>query len=293
MSYELKNGLLRAEVTARGAELTGLWDGDGIQYIWEGDPAYWAGRNPNLFPLVGDLEGGQVLSGDKLCKMGRHGFARRKDFIPVRQTEDEIVLELREDEDSLAQYPFPFRFQVIHKLLPDGFSTTYRVENTGSEPMPYCVGGHPAFRCPLLPGEAFEDYRLVFEQEEDAASPLLTPAGRISFQDTARFLSGSRELALDRAQLEKYNTLMFRELRSRWVSLINPATGRGVRLDFSQFPMVAFWTAPGADYLCLEPWQGCAGTAGEGGQFTDKPYHVVLAPGEARAHTYTITLLGI
>lgn len=293
MSYGLKNGSLRAEVTEHGAELIGLWDGGGVQYIWEGDPAYWSGRNPNLFPLVGDLKDGEVRAGDKLCRMGRHGFARRKDFTPVRQADDEITLELREDEDTLAQYPFPFCFQVTHKLLPDGFSTTYRVKNTGSEPMPYCVGGHTAFRCPLLPGEVFEDYRLVFDREEDTLSPCLTDEGRISFQKTARILAGSRELPLDRAQLEKYNTLMFRELRSQRVSLVNPATGRGVRMDFSQFPMVAFWSVPGANYLCLEPWQGCAATDGEGGQFTDKPYHIALAPGEERTHTYTVTLLGI
>lgn len=294
MSYTLEKGGMRARVEAHGAELVGLWDAEGIQYIWEGDPAYWAGRNPNLFPLVGDLENGQVWAGNKLCRMGRHGFARRKDFALVRQNGDEITLELRDDPETLEQYPFPFSFQVTHKLHSNGFSTTYRVKNTGSEAMPYCVGGHTAFRCPLLPGERFEEYRLLFDQEEDTLSPCLNGEGRISFRrETAHFLAGSRELELDLARFAHYNTLMFRELRSHGVSLVHPDTGRGVRLDFSQFPMVAFWTTPGANYLCLEPWQGCAATDEETGQFDEKPYHILLAPGEERSHTYTVTLLGI
>ena len=32
--------------------------------------------------------------------------------------------------------------------------------------MPYCLGAHPGFLCPLNPGERFEDYRLEFEYEE-------------------------------------------------------------------------------------------------------------------------------
>ena len=136
MNFSLRRGPLRAEVSAHGAELTGLWDGGGIQYIWEGDPAHWSGRNPNLFPLVGSLRDDQVLAGDRLCRMGRHGFARRKDFTPVAQSEDSITLELREDAETLAQYPFSFRFQVTHTLLPDGFSTTYRVQNPGGVPLP-------------------------------------------------------------------------------------------------------------------------------------------------------------
>ena len=155
------------------------------------------------------------------------------------------------------------------------------------------MGGHPAFRCPRLPGESFGDYHLEFEQEEDTRSPILTPEELISFQDTAHFLSGGRILPLVQEQFRAYNTLMFRELQSQRVQLVNPTTGRGVQLDFSAFPMVAFWTAPGASFLCLEPWQGCAATVGEKGQFTDKPYHILLAPGEEREHSYQITLLGI
>ena len=49
------------------------------------------------------------------------------------------------------------------------------------------------------------------------------------------------------------------------------------------FPMLAFWTKPNvrAPYLCIEPWQGCAAYDNESGDFTDKPYCVILAAGES------------
>ena len=37
-----------------GGELVSFRDEQGTEYIWGGDPEIWAGRNPNLFPVVGD-----------------------------------------------------------------------------------------------------------------------------------------------------------------------------------------------------------------------------------------------
>ena len=55
--------------------------------------------------------------------------------------------------------------------------------------------------------------------------------------------------------------------------------------------MIAFWTKPGAPFLCMEPWHGCAAYTGETGRFQDKPHALTLAPGERKELTYTFTLL--
>ena len=90
------------------------------------------------------------------------------------------------------------------------------------------------------------------------------------------------------------DTLIYDGLRSKTVSLRHDGTGRGVRVDFSEFPMVAFWTMPGvrAPYICIEPWQGCAAVDNESGDFTDKPHRVILEPGESKRLRYTVSLLG-
>lgn len=55
--------------------------------------------------------------------------------------------------------------------------------------------------------------------------------------------------------------------------------------------MVAFWTKPGAPFLCMEPWHGCAAYENESGSFQDKPHIITLAPGERKELAYAFTLL--
>ena len=105
MKYELKKGGFSAVIESRGGELISFRDPEGREYIWSGNPAYWPGRNPLLFPIVGNLENGAVRFGGVTYEMGRHGFARDNDFALVEQGEDFIVLELCENETTLAKYP--------------------------------------------------------------------------------------------------------------------------------------------------------------------------------------------
>lgn len=279
MQFELKKGGLRAAARSLGGELVSLRDEKGQEYIWEGDPAFWSGQNPVLFPIVGSLKDGKVDIGGKIYEMGRHGFARGMEFSPVEQGEDFITLELRENEETLKCYPFPFSLKVTHRLLEDGFSTTFTVANTGAVPMPFCVGGHTAVRIPE--GDRFEDYDLVFDVPEQADSHLLNPQGIIRHDGRKPMLDGSR-IALNYDDFAEMDTIIFSMLRSGNVSLLHRETGRGMRLDFHEFPMVAFWTKPGAPFLCLEPWQGCAAWDNENGKFEDKPFCTVLQPGSEK-----------
>ena len=287
MTFELKKGSLRATARTLGGELVSVREADGPEHIWEGDPAFWAGQNPILFPIVGTLRDGKVNIGGKPFEMGRHGFARREEFTPAEQGEDFITLELRENKDTLARYPFPFSLKVTHRLLEDGFSTTFAVTNTGHAPMPFCIGGHTAIRIP--DGDRFEDYDLVFDVPEQADSHLLNPQGVIRHDGRKPMLDGSR-IALNYDDFAQMDTIIFSMLRSGNVSLLHRDTGRGVRLDFHEFPMVAFWTKPGAPFLCLEPWQGCAAWDNESGRFEDKPFCTVLQPGNGKSLTYSFQI---
>ena len=288
MIFELKKGALRATAQTRGGELASLRDGGGREYIWEGDPAFWPGQNPILFPIVGSLLNGKIQINGTTYEMGRHGFARGMEFAPVEQGEDFVALELRETEETLACYPFPFSLRVTHRLLEDGFSTAFSVQNTGGSPMPFCIGGHTAIRIPE--GERFEDFHLLFDQAETADSHLLSPQGIILHDGRKAMLDGTGTLALDYQDFAQMDTLIFSMLRSGNVSLVHRETGRGVRLDFHEFPMVAFWTKPGAPFLCMEPWQGCAAWDNESGRFEDKLFCAILQPGEVKELAYTFYL---
>ena len=290
MRITLSNPTFQAAVEPRGGELVSLVNRAGLQYIWEGDPAFWSGQNPILFPIVGSLRDGQVDINGQTFRMDRHGFARRSEFTLADQGADFAVLELRESPETLARYPFPFLLRVRHQLLEDGFATAFTVENPGGEPLPFCIGAHTAIRCPLREGERFEDYALSFERCEDADTLLLTPEGLLH--------AGGREpmlrdgvIALEYGKFQRLDTLIFENLASGRVELRCRGEGHGVSLDFQQFPMVAFWTKPGAPFLCMEPWHGCAACTGESGRFQDKPHVILLEPGEKKELGYQFHVL--
>lgn len=290
MRCTLSTPALQAAVETRGGELVSLRDQAGTEYIWQGDPAFWSGQNPILFPIVGSLKEGRVDVNGRTFEMGRHGFARQSDFTLVEQGTDFAVLELRESAATLARYPFPFALRVRHQLLETGFSTTFTVENPGETPLPFCVGAHTAIRCPLFEGECFEDYELVFDQPEDADSLLLTPEGLLRPGETEPMLQNGR-ISLDYEKFRRLDTLIFQGLRSRTAVLRHKTAGRGVSLNFGEFPMMAFWTKPGGAFLCMEPWHGCAAYENETGRFQDKPQVITLAPGGKQELSYAFTLL--
>ena len=293
MHIHLQNGPCTAEIDTLGGELTSFRDGAGTEYIWGGDPAYWSGRNPILFPIVGSLKDGRVRILGREYEMGRHGFARGSQFTLAEQGESYVVMELRESPDTLARYPFPFLLRVRHELLSDGFSTTFEVANTGDAPFPFCIGAHTAFRCPMCDGQRFEDYALVFDQTEDALSLPLTPQGLISTGAGIPILQGADTIPLSHQPFDQLDTLIFDSLRSTGVRLVHTGTGRGVHMEFKDFPMIAFWTPAHANapFLCLEPWYGCAAWDNESGAFTDKPHCITLPPEERKALAYTVHLV--
>ena len=92
MRIELRRGAYTAAVETKGGELVSFRDEQGIEYIWSGDPKYWPGRNPNLFPVVGNLVDGRVSVDGGSYEMTRHGFARRSEFTVAERGEDYAVL---------------------------------------------------------------------------------------------------------------------------------------------------------------------------------------------------------
>ncbi len=292
MEYILKYGSLTAVAESFGGELVSLKDQNGKEYIWQGDPNYWSGRNPHLFPIIGALANNTICFDGVPYSMSRHGFARRSEFSVVEYGPDFIVFQLQENESTLQQYPYRFTLCIRHQLTDNGFFTQFEIRNPGDVCLPFCVGAHTAFNCPMNEGERFTDYRLVFDKTENAHARLPIAGGLLSDTNTEYVLPDTDTIALDYAVYDRVDTLVFDGLRSTGVKLVGPG-GHGVHMEFSDFPMIAFWTTPGkqAPYICLEPWHGCAAFDTENGEFIDKHHCIILDPGQTKTLRYTVSII--
>lgn len=277
---------LSADVSPLGAELVRLDDAVGNPLLWNGDPAFWTGRAPLLFPIVGGLAGNTFRHRGRTWTLPRHGFARRSTFALVDRGTAHVTFRLETSAETLAHWPFAFRLDVTHTLDGARLATTAEVANRSDEPMPVAFGFHPAFRWPLAGAGPRAAHVVRFAAPETARIRRLDADGLIDPEPRANPLHGDT-LALEDALFAE-DALIFTDLESR--SVVYGAGEVRLRVDFPDMPHLGLWTKPGAPFLCIEPWQGYADPAGFAGEITEKPGMVTLAPGETRRFSMSVTL---
>ena len=163
------------EIAELGAEMRRFRSKDGVERIWCGDPAVWKSTAPVLFPTINLLKDGVVTIDGVECAVPKHGFAKYQLFEVTDQGDDYVTLTLSENAETKAVYPFDFALSVTHRFTEGGFETRYVVENHTGRKMPFVIGGHPGFTCPMAEGEQFTDYVLRFAKEEEGRHLLNTP----------------------------------------------------------------------------------------------------------------------
>jgi len=280
---------LTAEVNPLGAQLSTLRDCAGRDLLWDGNPSFWSGRAPVLFPIVGALAGDSYRLGSKTYPLPRHGFARNKLFEIVDSTSAAATFRLKADEASLRVYPFRFELDVHFALDGPTLSVTMCARNSGDEDMPASFGYHPAFRWPLPFGQARSAHFIEFATDEPAAIRRLNAAGLLTPELHPTPIS-HRRLALADALFQD-DVIIFDEIRSRSVTY---GTGEGprIRVSYPDAPYLGLWTKPQAPFICIEPWHGVADPEGFSGDFKTKPGVFVVAPGTVTPIEMAITLLG-
>ncbi len=283
--YKLSKGSAEAEVALRGGELT-AYRIDGKDVLWTGDAAFWAGHAPLLFPFCSGLKNGTVLFDGKPYSVGKHGFIRFMNFTLDEVKEDEISLSVEYNDETLAQYPYKFKVTVTHKIFESGFESSFKVTNLDSRPMPYCIGGHPGF----CTGNV-ENWRLEMPLDEGALLYRVNEKG-VMADDCFDSRRMEAEFDLHYSDFAD-DAFLVLDPKSPTVRLVNKQDGHGVEMDISDFNAFAVWTVykEGSPYVCLEPWNGLPAYENESGNFEDKPYAVILAPGESKSVGYTVRVI--
>ena len=284
MECTLQNSTCRAVVTESGGELISFVKED-REYLWNGDPAYWVGHAPVLFPFVSALNNSEIMIDGKTCRFNdKHGFGRKFDYRCESINDAEVTFLLRENDVTLAQYPYKFELRIIHKLTESGFSTTYKVTNTDDKEIIFCIGGHPGF---AIHGD-IADYTFKFNKEENAPLYHTDENCRFSYDYKWSKRILGRELCLTYSDFDK-DALLCEGLNSTSVQVV-PKDGNGAfEFGFSGYPVLAIWTPPqkNAPFVCLEPWHGLPALTDESGRFEEKPHAIRLEPNRSKEFTYT------
>lgn len=287
--FTIENQLIKAVIKAKGAELTQLFHKEHeLDYLWHGDPAVWGKHSPVLFPIVGTLKNNTYFYNDLSYQLPRHGFARDKQFAVEEQTADTITFLLRSDAETHTIYPFMFEFRIRYTLVENALAVAYEVVNAGKNTMYFSVGAHPAFKLPLVPGTAYTDYYLQFNQSETAPRWPISADGLIE-QKPLPLLQDTNRLNLSKDLFQK-DALVLKGMASSIVTLGSPKTPHGFRFDYPGFPFFGIWAAKNADFVCIEPWCGIADGVITNQRLEDKEGINKLAADETFTRTWTVTI---
>lgn len=250
----IRNDAMTVTIDELGAQLMSITAADGTEYMWTGDPAYWKGRSPNLFPYVGRLTGDRYTFLGEPYEMGRHGFARNTVFTPVYAREDRVTLRITDSGETRKVYPFAFIYEVSYTLEGSTLHVTYAVENKDDRTMYFGLGGHPGFRVPLEEGRAFTDYRLTFAHPSRPWQVLMSDSCMISGQEVPYPLEDGVTLPL-RHDLFDRDAIILKNF-DRTVTLSAGEGTRGLTLTCPNMRYLGVWHMPKTDapYVCLEPW---------------------------------------
>lgn len=283
----LGNSHLQAEVANLGAELVALRDAAGRDYLWNGDPAFWKGRAPLLFPIVGKVPDDRLLVGGKTYPMRQHGLARTSPFELIASDEASCSYRLDASDASRESYPFEFRLDVRYSLLGATLTIKAEVANRGNVPMPVSFGFHPALQWPLPGGGAKDEHAIIFSEPEEA--PVRRLDGGLLRAAASANPVRRRHLALSE-DLFREDVLVLDQVRSRSIEY-RSSRGPAVRVSFPGMPHLGLWSKAGAGFLCIEPWQGYAAPKGFTGELAAKPGGIAIEAGRSRSFEMSLEVL--
>ncbi|RZJ81638.1 MAG: aldose 1-epimerase family protein [Flavobacterium sp.] len=283
----IKNEHIVVSFAKKGAEVQSIKNAhNATEFLWSGDSVFWGKFSPVLFPIVGALKNDTYYYEGEQYHLPRHGFARDLDFEVNQISEHEVVFELTHSDETLKVYPFQFVLRLRYKIFGATLSCTYEVENPAGQTLLFSVGGHPAFAAPIDKQGIYTDYYLQFSNDTELtyhhieANLIADKTTTIQLEDGK--LPLKHELFYDDA-------LVFKNLQSNRISLLNNKNYSGIAFNFDDFPFFGIWAAKDADFVCLEPWGGVADAVNHNQQLEDKEGINSLEANDTWQRTWQVT----
>lgn len=281
--YKLSNGLLTLEVSSFGAQIKSLKDKNDKEYIWEADPKIWGNSAPIMFPICGGLKEDTFFHNGKKYNLAKHGFGNSYNYEIAQKSESTLVLKLVSNDETKAVYPFDFEFLVKFELIGETLEITYKTVNTGNEALYHAPGAHEAYALP----EGIEEYDVIFDKEEKLSRTVLD--GCLLDRKTEFVETDGKTLHMKYSHMDNDCLVFDNALKSDSLNLVNRTTGKGVKVEFSDFPHLVIWTIKKAPYLCIEPWAGLPDFVDSNMVLSEKYSMFKVEPGEEKSFVHKIT----
>ena len=278
MKIVLEFNRSKAVISSLGAEIKELCLCGCPNIIWSGSPQTWSRSAPTVFPVLGGLSEDLYTVDERIFRMQKNGFARTAEFFADQHSPNTVQLMLKSTPETLKVYPFHFCFEVWYTLTNE-LEIRYRILNTGSEPMPFVVGGHPGFRW-----NRREGWKLRFLHSKHLT--MYRPDGQEAF-----CLHNASELELFESLFSE-GALCCRNFESPWVAIVPPEGKRCIQMTLHQMNAITLWTMTDdkARFLCVEP---STGVGAYGGDLRQRYGIHELMPGETMSAGFDIRMISV
>ncbi len=290
MLYSIQNEFLKVEINDVGAELMSIKNKNDVEFLWQGDPKYWGGRAPIMFPICGRLYEGKYTYLGKEYSMPNHGIARKYTFSPSQKGTDFVTLRMVSDESTKLSYPFDFVFDVTFSLVKNELKIEYKVKNEDTKDLIFALGAHPAFNVPFGKDGKFEDYYLMFPKTADALRVDYSPACFCTHNDYLYKKEGTRRIDLKHELFDDDAIFLYNIPKE--ITLTSSKSKNSISVYFDDMKYVGLWHAVRTDapYVCIEPWTSIPADEGVVDDLSTKKEMMHLAPGYTHKSFYTIKI---
>ena len=285
----IKNSEIEFTINPQGAEGISLRDvKTGHEYWWHGDPEYWHGHAPVLFPAVGGHWNGTYRYEGKEYQMPKHGFVKNALWTLCGQGDNFVSFNYEVKGEDLVNFPFPSLVTVTYRLIGRKLVAEFVVKNLGEKTMYFQMGGHPGLVLDDFKKEVPVSGYLKFEGKPAS----LLRAGEQGCTEPERHPVPMNAEGLIPVCVDTFaNEALILDNHQIGAAVLYRADGKTkvARVE-SDAPVWLFWSPQGlhSPFVCAEPWYGLCDRIGFEGQLAERPFINVLDAGKEWHGGFTV-----
>lgn len=254
MIYSLTGDKISVKVNSKGAQLWSVRDKDNNEYLWQGDPAYWQDRAPNLFPYIGRLTRGTYRLNGKPYNMDIHGFLKDSELSLAYTDPESMIFSLKSSRKTREQYPCEFEVNITYQISGRELKVIYRVWNKDKKTIYFGVGGHPGFNLPFENTLDFGDYYIQFGKGDRPEKVGMSQDCFVTGETEAVTLEEGNRLMLYHGMFD-HDAVILKGV-SEPFQLRSPKGRKYLEMQMEGMGYLGLWHRPRSDapYICMEPW---------------------------------------